>query len=143
MFMICTKCNKDYDNEDFSFRNKKLNIRNKRCKFCQKVAIKSHYEKNKSAYVLRAKNKNKEIYKKLQLFLIEVKNTPCADCGKIFHHCAMDFDHIKGDKIGNVSSLKSCHSFSKIKTEITKCEVVCAVCHRIRTYNRLNNAAIG
>ena len=135
--MKCTKCNKDLDVEDFPFRNKKKNLRNKRCKFCQKLAIKAHYENNKADYLKRAKDKNKEIDNEIQSFLVELKNVPCADCGNIYHHCAMDFDHVRGNKVASVSSLKRFHSFAKIKKEIAKCELVCAVCHRIRTFNRL------
>jgi hypothetical protein len=135
--MICNKCNKDLNVEDFPFRNKSKNIRNKRCKYCQRESTKAHYANNKSDYLKRAKKKNKEIDKEVQFFIAELKNVPCADCNKTYHHCAMDFDHVRGNKVASVSSLKRFHSFAKIKKEIAKCEVVCAVCHRIRTFNRL------
>jgi hypothetical protein len=61
---------------------------------------------------------------------------PCVDCSGIFHFAAMDFDHIDP----NTKTLHghSLLSFSKAKVaeEIKKCELVCANCHRIRTYNR-------
>ncbi len=58
----------------------------------------------------------------------------CADCGYKEHHAALDFDHIDGEKELNVCNAKS---ISQAKNEIEKCEVVCANCHRIRTFERL------
>jgi len=58
----------------------------------------------------------------------------CADCGYNKHHSALEFDHINGDKQINVCFSKS---IAQAKKEIEKCEVVCANCHRIRSYKRL------
>ena len=58
----------------------------------------------------------------------------CTDCGYKKHHSALEFDHINGDKQINVCFAKS---INQAKKEIEKCEVVCANCHRIRTYNRI------
>lgn len=134
----CTKCGEDYKETDFPFRDKKNNLRHKTCKYCQRKKIKAHYESNKSDYIARAKLKNKEIALAINLLIQELKNVPCADCGQKFPYYAMDFDHVRGKKIESVSGLKKFHSISKIKKEIAKCEVVCANCHRIRTFNRLH-----
>jgi len=136
--MKCTKCEKILDDLDFPFRSKRDNLRHKICKYCQREKIKAHYEANKSEYLIRAKLKNKEIANEISLLIESMKNVPCADCGQKFHHCAMDFDHVRGQKVESVSYLKKYHSISKIKKEIAKCEVVCSNCHRIRTYNRLH-----
>lgn len=58
----------------------------------------------------------------------------CVDCGYKEHHAALDFDHVRGEKSINVCNARS---ISAAKKEIEKCEVVCANCHRIRTYMRL------
>jgi hypothetical protein len=58
----------------------------------------------------------------------------CADCGYKDHHAALDFDHVRGDKTINVCTAKS---IAQAKAEIAKCEVVCANCHRIRSYERM------
>jgi hypothetical protein len=63
------------------------------------------------------------------------KESGCVDCGYKAHPSALDFDHIGDDKhfdIGSSSSL----SREKLQKEMDKCEVVCANCHRIRTYKR-------
>lgn len=61
-------------------------------------------------------------------------NKGCVDCGYNKHPSALDFDHVEGVKDLNVCFSKS---ITQAKREIEKCEVVCANCHRIRTYNRI------
>ncbi len=56
----------------------------------------------------------------------------CVDCGFRGHPAALDFDHL-GDKAINVSSAKS---IAQADLEIAKCEVRCANCHRIKTWER-------
>lgn len=49
----------------------------------------------------------------------------------------LEFDHTKDDKEYNVGDLiAKGASLDKLKLEIAKCEVVCANCHKIRTYTR-------
>jgi hypothetical protein len=69
-----------------------------------------------------------------------LKSKPCTDCGGIFPPYVMDFDHIGDDKVNNVGTMVSHgHSRERVMAEIAKCELVCANCHRIRTYTRSNN----
>ena len=48
----------------------------------------------------------------------------------------MDFDHVRGEKVANVSSIWSRKSWEAVLEEVAKCEVVCANCHRLRTWSR-------
>jgi hypothetical protein len=60
----------------------------------------------------------------------------CVDCGYREHPAALDFDHLPGqEKVGTLSRMLW-HRREVVEREIAKCEVVCANCHRIRTYNR-------
>ena len=59
----------------------------------------------------------------------------CVDCGYREDSRALDFDHIKGEKTFNVSQMFG-YSKNRLLAEIAKCEVVCANCHRIRTFDR-------
>lgn len=69
----------------------------------------------------------------------QIKNKPCADCQDWFEPYQMDFDHITDNKVRNVSQMVAMgYSLGKILAEIAKCEVVCANCHRKRTYLRNN-----
>ena len=74
---------------------------------------------------------------KLQAIADEAKDVPCVDCGNRFPSVCMDFDHTDvSTKVGTVSGLiRKSAKPDIIKEEIAKCEVVCANCHRIRTWD--------
>jgi hypothetical protein len=63
--------------------------------------------------------------------------TPCKDCHSKFHPDAMEFDHVpeRGPKHRDISRMLN-SSLEKIITEMRKCDLVCANCHRIRTFSR-------
>jgi hypothetical protein len=65
-----------------------------------------------------------------------LKLNPCLDCAKVYRPSQMDFDHVKGIKVKNVSNLIHHGSRKQLLEEIAKCELVCALCHRIRTHDR-------
>jgi 5-methylcytosine-specific restriction endonuclease McrA len=67
-----------------------------------------------------------------------IKRGPCADCGQRFHPCAMDFDHLpQYTKRMEISDMvRSKRSRGDIELELAKCELVCANCHRVRTFTR-------
>ena len=63
----------------------------------------------------------------------------CVDCGWRGHPRALELDHLPGSgKLENISRMIANTQFTmdEIWAEMAKCEVVCANCHRIRTYNR-------
>ena len=63
----------------------------------------------------------------------------CKDCGYNKHHAGLEFDHLvprNGNKKLTIAALMG-KSLNRIKEEIEKCDVVCGTCHRIRTWNRL------
>lgn len=57
----------------------------------------------------------------------------CVDCGEK-DIVVLQFDHVRGKKRGNVSSLaRAGHPLSVIQKEIAKCEIRCANCHVRKT----------
>ncbi len=61
----------------------------------------------------------------------------CQDCGYNSHPAALDFDHPPGvEKLGTVSGFILKFKLKEAIQELHKCEVVCANCHRIRTWKR-------
>ena len=70
--------------------------------------------------------------------MIELKSKPCTDCKQTFPICCMHFDHKEGtNKKYNIGSMFA-HHYSRelIEKELSKCELVCANCHAIRTQKR-------
>lgn len=77
--------------------------------------------------------KGRYIEKKTFLDAIKVSNG-CDDCGEHFPAVCVDFDHRNPEtKVSNVSRLLSC-SWETLEKEIAKCDIVCANCHRLRTF---------
>lgn len=81
----------------------------------------------------RRKQQNQEFVRALK------ETTPCMDCGQKFPACCMDFDHRPGTKkwmdIAQASSSRRVTK-NRLLTELQKCDIVCACCHRLRTYKR-------
>jgi hypothetical protein len=74
---------------------------------------------------------------RLRSFLKNAKDKPCQDCGGTFPTVCMDFDHVRGKKLFDVSqAIRRRISLVRVQAEIEKCDLVCANCHRIRTSTR-------
>lgn len=129
---ICSKCREDKPLSEYTKNKRKKDGLNHSCKICHRKYVNEHYRKNKKYYKDKAKKQNKKVYKLIK----ELKeNTPCADCGRQYPFYVMDFDHLK-DKLFNVSWLAKTGQSKKLREEMRKCEIVCANCHRERTWNR-------
>jgi transposase len=76
--------------------------------------------------------------KKIKQYIRQHKESSgCIDCKEKYPYYMLDLDHIN-DKKFNISKFSDfTYNLEIIKKEIEKCEVVCANCHRIRTWNRL------
>lgn len=138
---ICNICRNSKNIDEFSFKSKVKNTRNSYCKSCHKNYVKEHYSNNKQKYVSRARITNKKaIIRNREWLCLYKKDKPCVDCGIIYHPCAMDFDHITDDKIANVSRImNNSNSIAAMEFEMSKCDLICSNCHRIRTYKRIKN----
>lgn len=87
-----------------------------------------HYKNNKNSYaesVKRTRLRRRE-------WLDQQKNKPCSECGKQYHPVAMDFHHKdRKNKLFEVNSSAILRSITALETEINKCDLLCAVCHRL------------
>ena len=64
------------------------------------------------------------------------KASGCVDCGCVGPPESLEFDHVRGVKVAEVSWLamkcKGSAGLLRVMEEIEKCEVRCAPCHRKR-----------
>ena len=73
--------------------------------------------------------------------LDQLRSVPCSDCGGVFPQCAMDFDHRDpATKVRHVTRMIM-GSIERMLAEVAKCDIVCANCHRLRTFNRRSEQA--
>ncbi len=67
----------------------------------------------------------------------KLKDASCKDCGGRFHHSAMHWDHLPSfKKVMNLARLMTQVDRATMLAEIEKCELVCANCHAVRTWQR-------
>lgn len=100
------------------------------CARCHNEYEKAYYKTHPRS-INASHQKRKELLRKL---IQEAKNKPCADCGQSYPYYVMDFDHQRDKKFNLSVAVSKVMSFTKVQEEIDKCDVVCANCHRIRTF---------
>lgn len=129
---LCTTCNTLKDEINFSKNSKKKCGLNSKCKLCHSKYLKLHYKKNPASYL----NSSKKSKKRRNELIRKLKEAPCTDCKQSFPYYVMDFDHCRGEKNFLISQANRRYSDKRILSEIAKCDLVCANCHRIRTFTR-------
>ena len=101
-----------------------------------RIRGRDYYHKNRYRQLALALIRKKKSYYLKRAVVNKLKDKPCADCKKTYPHYVMDFDHNDdNDKVGDIAHMLS-FSLETIKEEISKCDVVCANCHRIRTFKK-------
>ncbi len=128
---ICGICSDEKPIEEFKETKKG---RDTYCIPCRQEYKRNHYLTNKQDYL----DKNYRRRKDLKQFVNSFKAAPCKDCSGSFKTHQMDFDHLSGfTKLNNVATLvHDGYSEETIVEEIKKCDLVCANCHRDRTWIR-------
>lgn len=142
LMKLCGKCKVPKPPEDFSMRTFSSGNSGRQawCKECHKRNDREYYKGNAKRRADIA-HRREITAKGFRGFVDSFKNVRCADCDHKFPTVCMDFDHVRGEKLYEVSDMKG-HSQETIQKEIDKCDVVCSNCHRIRTHNRLGRSSI-
>lgn len=105
---------------------------NKQWNKYQKEWVRKHPEKKKE---YNRKSKARERFWFTLILNLFKSTEPCVDCGKVYPWQCMEFDHCRGIKSRGVASLDSAGALLQ-QAEAEKCDLVCANCHRLRTYER-------
>ena len=103
------------------------------CKPCRAAIDRAEYERSRGKRIAtRTWERGRAAW------LLSLKTgRPCTDCQRIFPPQVMQWDHLPGtQKLGDISTGLRGRSREQILEEITKCELVCANCHTIRTFER-------
>jgi hypothetical protein len=118
---ICNKCNEEKSLSSFTVRKSNGKLRHA-CKTClNKVS-------SERTIAWRQQVKVK---------LVEYFGSKCLDCKYEGPPFMFDFDHRDPSKKEFSISAKGCtRSFDKLLAEASKCDLVCANCHRMRTHKQ-------
>jgi hypothetical protein len=140
----CKECKVEKDIQEFPWKNKAKGIRVGRCNICHNKWYKAYFSKtdNKKKQIERVNSVNKKQIEKAREYVYEylVKN-PCVDCGEK-NPIVLEFDHRETlEKAFSICSALSSHSYVSMEllvSEIEKCDIRCANCHRIKTAKQQN-----
>lgn len=125
----CTGCEQEKSTKDFQPGTVS-------CRSCRLKRARQHpnFKQCSSRGVAKHQAKKRK-------FASDLKNKPCTDCGQIYEYFAMEFDHI-GIKKDSVAAMVARHATEEeILEEVKQTEVVCVLCHRLRTDARTKRMA--
>jgi len=118
--------------EEFAWRRQAKGQRDNYCRPCRADYKHEHYANNRARYVEQAGRRRQSMLLQRTIQLVAFfRSHPCADCGET-EPVVLEFDH-RGDKTVEITRGIRERSWSAVLTEIDKCDVVCANCHRRRT----------
>lgn len=100
--------------------------------------IREDFDSQEDFYLALTKYQGRSQRFKAAFYINELKSVPCTDCEQLFDTVCMDFDHLpEYEKRYDISYMvKKGMSLKRIAEEVSKCEIVCANCHRLRTKKR-------
>lgn len=130
----CSGCQETKPVTEFGERRDRPDGKQSHCKECGRRYHLAYYARNKAAYYAKSKVSREAIRERNRARILTLlKEESCKDCGTK-NIVVLEFDHVRGKKEGNVSTMLSQGvAWERIEAEIKKCDVRCANCHRIRT----------
>jgi hypothetical protein len=127
--MKCIVCLEDKNDDDFPWRDATHTKRKSNCKICQNKRVCAWNARNK---VRKLEHRQEQRRRNVEWY-VSLKTAPCSDCGLSFPPAAMDFHHRPGElKLANVAEMLDRVGKAKILAEIAKCDLLCAICHRLQ-----------
>jgi hypothetical protein len=107
--------------------------------FDKKEYNRQHYQNNRDLYYAHVEKRRSAMYAEVNAYKESVgcQDPRCTQHEHLEHFC-LDFDHLpKYNKFMNIADMIGRgYSMEKIWEEIEKCEVVCKMCHALRTHER-------
>jgi len=88
----------------------------------------------KEKNIERQRDRRSKVMKYVQEFKQE---RGCTDCKEDYPYWILELDHVRGMKVGNLSFMVKQNTLAQVIEELKKCDVVCANCHRNRTWRRI------
>ena len=134
LLKYCCQCGNWLALDAFSLRMTGTNKRAAYCKPCTRAYCRQHYRINKPLHLRRRYGRTiSERVENRRAVLQYLENHPCVDCGEA-NPIVLEFDHVRGVKAGDISSMVYKQTKARVLEEIKKCEVRCANCHRVKTF---------
>jgi hypothetical protein len=136
---VCTKCGEQKPLTEYFVKDNATGRLHAQCKLCYKAHRKNyyaaHYKKYGDKYRFRAKIRHHKIKQELHCKMLDfLIDKACEICGENDLR-VLDFDHLEPNqkKFGIAQAMTYGMPWEKIETEIKKCRILCANCHRRHT----------
>lgn len=130
---ICCRCDEPKELTEFTPRYKGgvvVGIRG-HCKECQRHAVTRSASAPSARVRFKVKRADRWAYKAAKIDEYFAAH-PCVDCGES-DRVVLEFDHVRGEKLFNISMAVRDAAWSKLIAEIEKCDVRCVNCHLRRS----------
>lgn len=139
MAKMCITCSKTKLLTDFTKNKRRKDGYQSYCRKCSSDKNKAYYKTNRTDRQQKIRARDARVFadncQRLWLFL---KVHPCVACGEA-DPLVLEFDH-RGDKVKTVSAMViEGLRWATVETEIAKCDVRCANCHRRKTVLERNH----
>jgi len=129
----CPKCGESKLLSDFSSRSTQRHAPCSYCRLCQREYCKQHYKAMRNIHNSRRYQRQAESRKTILQRIRDYKrNKCCVDCGET-DPIVLEFDHVRGAKLGDIGRMTYTSTWHLIELEIMKCDLRCANCHRRKT----------
>lgn len=129
---LCPCCGSSKDESEY---NKKRAGLQPYCKLCQRNRARKQYLENKEQQLKTIRKGKKARQATSREYILELFKGGCVDCG-ITDPEVLEWDHLR-DKEQLISKLLAeGPSKARLDKELAKCDLVCANCHKKRTYKR-------
>lgn len=129
----CSRCGEVKRLEEFTTNTRRPDGKQTFCNPCQRAAVRAHFSARLDYYLEKAARQRAVMDRRYKEVIRALKNLPCSRCGHAYHPAAMHFDHVRGDKLFNIGEGPR-KTASQLRTEILKCDVLCANCHMDLTF---------
>lgn len=107
------------------------------CANCHAVRTQKKWQQARPIGMSRYIDRKRRNWRAHAAALLELRRSPCPDCLGTFSPYSMEFDHRDpADKHADVTQMVGRAGLKRIMVEAAKCDVVCANCHRMRTFVR-------
>jgi 5-methylcytosine-specific restriction endonuclease McrA len=129
----CATCGELKDESEFNWRWKSFGILHPTCRVCHKTYRKNWYENNKETHLANVYERKQRVIQDARAYVWNYLSThPCVSCGER-DPVVLEFDHLY-EKDKDISAMAGQgYSIEAIRNEISKCQVLCANCHRRKT----------
>lgn len=129
----CSICKIPKDESEFSFKNKTSGKRHSQCKVCKKLIDSKYYRDSAKRRSIVREDAKYGILRARTFARRVRKKSKCSKCGENRWY-VLDFHHISNKDYSIAHMSNSGYSIKRIKSEMKKCIILCANCHREEHY---------